>query len=338
MKLPAPYPNVSVIILTFNGERYIDSLLESLSDQSFPKKQIEIIVIDNASTDNTLAIVQNKYPHIKCVALEKNVGFACGNNLGLQYARHDFLVFLNQDTVCHRDWLGALVAGIADSGNIAACTSNIIPPDADEFDAMDRQAVFKSLYYCDLSPFGYGRFRKNSNARLVFTKILSGCSFAIRRETVNELGYLFDEQFWMYAEDTDLSLRIHNLGRRICAARDSVVFHLHHNGIRFKKDRLTLSAGAIMNRVYAFFKNMDAVEFLLFLPLLFFGGIFKILEFPLTPSRKALFFIPFGIFSMACMLLALFHLPKFAAGKRLVMKQRRVTGFPILKQVLKHGL
>lgn len=331
-------PNVSVIILTYNGERYIDSLLESLSDQSFPKAQMEIVVVDNASKDNTLSIIQKKYPHIKHVALKKNVGFARGNNIGLQHAQHDLLVFLNQDTVCHRNWLSAMVAAMSDSGNIAACTSNIIPPEADEFHALDRQAGYKTLHYCDLSPFGYGRLRKNSRSRRVFTKILSGCSFAIRRKTVDELGYLFDEQFWMYAEDTDLSLRIHNLGRRICAVRDSVVFHFHHNGIQIKKGRLNLSAQAIMNRVHAFFKNMDTMEFLLFFPLLFFGGIFKILEFPLTRSRKALLFIPFGLFTMACMLLALLDLPKFAAKKRRVMKQRKVTRFPILKRTLKHSL
>lgn len=332
------YPSISVIILTYNGERYIEALLESLSDQSFPKEQLEIIVVDNASTDNTLSIIQTKYPHIQKVALKKNVGFACGNNLGLQYAQHDFLVFLNQDTLCHRDWLRGLTAAMHDSGDIAVCTSNIIPPDADEFHAMDRQAELNSLYYCDLSPFGYGRFRKEKKAKCVFTTILSGCSFAIRRETVDELGYLFDEQFWMYAEDTDLSLRIHNLGRRICAVRDSAVFHLHNSSVKIKGDRLNLAARAIMNRVYAFFKNMGVMEFFFFFPILFFGGIFKIFELPMTASRKALLFIPFGLFSMACMLLALVNLPKFATKQRLVMQQRRVTEFPILKKVFKQNL
>ena len=203
---------------------------------------------------------------------------------------------------------------------------------------MDRQAELNSLYYCDLSPFGYGRFRKEKKAKCVFTTILSGCSFAIRRETVDELGYLFDEQFWMYAEDTDLSLRIHNLGRRICAVRDSAVFHLHNSSVKIKGDRLNLAARAIMNRVYAFFKNMGVMEFFFFFPILFFGGIFKIFELPMTASRKALLFIPFGLFSMACMLLALVNLPKFATKQRLVMQQRRVTEFPILKKVFKQNL
>ena len=324
------YPDVSVIILTYNGVKYIERLLESLSDQSYPKERVEIIIVDNASTDNTISIVRNKYPHVKQIVLEKNYGFAGGNNLGLQYARHDFLIFLNQDTVCHRDWLSGLMDWMLKIKNIAACTSNIIPPDADEFHVMDRTSRLNHLYYCDLSPYGYGCYRKNRGTQCVFTKILSGCSFVIRRETLAELGYLFDEQFWMYAEDIDLSLRIYNLGKRICVVRDSVVYHSHNSDIKIKKSRLNLSAQAIMNRVYAFFKNMDGVEFFLFFPLLFFGGIFKIFEFPMSISKRALYFIPFSLFSMTCMLLALVNLPGFAKRRRLVIRNRRVKGLSIL--------
>jgi len=141
----------------------------------------------------------------------------------------------------------------------------------------------------------------------------------------------------MYAEDTDLSLRIHNLGRRIGVVRDSLVYHLHDSDITIRKNDLYLSARAIMNRIHAFFKNMGGLEFILFFPFLFFGGIFKIFEFPLKTSEKVLYFIPFSLFSMVSMLMALPALPKFAAKQRCVMKGRCVEGFPILKLVLRAG-
>ena len=330
-------PNVSLIILTYNGSQYINALLDSLYDQSYPRDRMEIIVVDNASTDNTRSIVKNKYPFVKCITLPENIGFAAGNNRGLQYAKYDFIVLLNQDTICHRDWLKGLMNKMLEDKSIAACSSNIITTKIADFSEINRQLPFNSLYYYDLSPYGYGCYRIKTGKRFFFTKLLSGCSFMIRRQIISELGYLFDEQLWMYAEDTDLSLRLHNTGRKFCAARDSVVFHLHNSEIKFGRDTLRLTAKAIMNRVYVFFKNISTLEFILFFPLMLIGGVFKIFEFGLPTSRKVTFFIPFGLFSMLCMILALFGLPRYAAGKRKIMKNRCDKGFSLLKLLLKHS-
>lgn len=328
-------PRVSIIILTFNGEKYIDNLLSSISVQSYPKDRMEIIVIDNASIDKTVAIVESKFPQVKCIALEKNIGFAGGNNKALNYVKNEIIVFLNQDTVCHRNWLKALINGIFRDESIGACSSNIIPVDMHTLQNINQKLPPEELYLCDLTPYGYGRYYKLQKTSFVFSKILSGCSFAIHKQTVDELGYLFDEQFWMYAEDTDLSLRIHNIGKRICVARDSVVYHLHNNDVKVKKSHISFSAQAIMNRVYAFFKNMYNIEFILFFPLLFLGGILKISELQISNLKKVLYFIPFSFFSMVCMFTALFKLPKFAVNRKLVLKSRVPNGLAILKLVLK---
>lgn len=336
--LQEKFPNVSVIILTHNASKYIKTLLESLHGQSYLKERMEIIVVDNASTDNTLSIIQRNHPDVKLVALDKNKGFAAGNNEALKYATYDFLVFLNQDTICHRDWLKGLMLGFLENKGVGACTSNMILHNTEEFRHMNRYSSSSSLYFYNLSPFGYAHYCKDTKNRFVFPKILSACSFAIHRETVAELGYLFDKDFWMYVEDTDLSLRIHNLGLRICAAKDSVVYHLHKSDIQPNPWRLHLVVRAIMNRVYTFFKNMGGLEFFLFFPILFIGGIFKIIESRMRPYQKAVYFLPFALVSMTCMLLALFQLPKYAAKRRLVLKKRRVKEFDILKLVLNKRL
>lgn len=329
-------PNVSIIILTYNGENYIETLLNSLIVQSYPKDRMEIIVIDNASTDQTVRVVQNQFSQVKCITLQENLGFAGGNNKALKYAKHGLMVFLNQDTICHRDWLKALVKGMLQNKTIAACSSNIVPCNPDDFKKVDLLSKLDAIYFCDLSPFGYGRFYRRYKTPYVFTKILSGCSFAIHRKTVNELGYLFDDKFWMYSEDTDLSLRIHNIGRQTCVVRDSIVYHYHHNDFQINKKKIYLSASAIMNRVCAFFKNMSLLEFVLFFPILVFGSVFKIFEFPISPFRKALYLIPFGLFSNLCSLLALPMLPGFVKKRRNILNNRQVIGLPILKLVLKH--
>ncbi|MGB5750666.1 MAG: glycosyltransferase, partial [Desulfobacterales bacterium] len=283
----------------------------------------------------TLSIIRQNFSSVKAIALEKNIGYAAGNNQALLHASHELLVFLNQDTICHPGFLLSLVNIMETDKTLAACNPNIMTPEAEGFGTMAATFIPESLYLCDLVPFGYGQNRIINGKSIFRTKLLSGCAFIIRRETISRLGYLFDDQLWMYAEDTDLSLRIHNMAQNICAARDAVVYHLHKSNMNLEKGRMLTAAGAIKNRVYAFYKNMSGLEFFFFSTFLFFGGIFKIFAFPLTGSRKAIYFLPFGLFSMACMLTALFQLPRFEAKKRRIMEQRRIPNFALLKLILK---
>ena len=328
-------PHVSIIVLTYNGSDHIKPLFNSLMDQSYPKDRTEIIVVDNASTDKTLDILKENYPSVRVVSLEKNIGFAAGNNRGIVYAKHDLLVFLNQDTVCDADFLKSLVRVMVADKTIAASNPNIVPLESEHVGSIDRTLYLNALHLCDLSLFGYGRNRRLEGKAIHDAKLLSGCAFIIRRDVISKLGYLFDEQLWMYAEDTDLSLRIHTIGERICAIRDSLVYHIHDRSMAPKLRSIHLAARAIMNRVYVFFKNMGRLEFLLYFPVLLVGGNFKILEFPLSRSRKAVYFLPFGVFSMACMIAAIFNLHKFAEKRREVMRRRRFKGFPTLRFTLK---
>jgi len=330
-------PQVSIIILTYNGSGYVKPLLNSLLEQSYPKECTEIIVVDNASTDKTVDIVKENYPSVSVISLGKNVGFAAGNNRGILYARHDLLVFLNQDTVCDPDFLKGLIDVMAADKTIAAANPNIIPLRPEHAGAIDTRLYGNVLHVCDLSVFGYGRYRLFTGKALRDTKLLSGCAFIIRRDVVSQLGYLFDEQLWMYAEDTDLSLRIHALGKRICAIRDSFVYHIHNRDTALRYGSARLAATAIMNRAYVFYNNMGKLEFFLYFPLLLVGGNFKILEFPLGRVRKVIYFLPFSFFSTACMLAAIFRLHKLAAERRIVMKRRPLGRIPILKLIFQRN-
>ena len=333
-KIDPSLPPVSVIILTYNGAAFIAQLLQSLADQTYPKDRLEVIVVDNASTDDTVSIVRRARGAVKLVALGKNFGFAAGNNRGFLNARHDLMVFLNQDTICHPTMLETLVNVMLDDHTLAACNPNIMTPNPSDVDAIDMQASPGSLYLIDLSPYGYGKYRTFTGQPLRYHKLLSGCAFIIRRQTVSKLGYLFDERLWMYAEDTDLSLRIFSLGQRICASRDAVIYHLHPTNAAVDKRRLRLAAQAIRNRVHAFFKNMNGLEFVIFLPFLLLGGNFKVLEFSLPTAKKIIYFVPFSLFSMTCMFLALWQLPRFVIAKGFRPGRRPRSDLSLLKRIL----
>jgi GT2 family glycosyltransferase len=152
------------------------------------------------------------------------------------------------------------------------------------------------------------------------TLLVSGCAFIIRRETVEQLGYLFDQNIWMYAEDTDLSLRLLRLGKKLCVVRDAVVFHLHGSDFGHDSDSLKKAYGAIHNRVYVYLKNMRPVEFFLFFPIMVMGGGFKLLELRMPHSHKALLFVPFSLFSFAAMMIA------FTAHVISMIKRKRQMG------------
>jgi GT2 family glycosyltransferase len=329
------FPRVSIIILTYNGSEYILPLLKSLSEQTYPLNLVEIIVIDNASTDNTLKLIQDNYNAVKIIPLKKNLGFAAGNNQGYLNARYDLLVFLNQDTICHPDFLKVLVGKMLEDKSLAACNPNIVPAKPSSSIPTDRNLPIHSLHLCDLSPYGYGRNRIIPEKHFFYTKLLSGCAFIIRRAIVKNLGYLYDDQLWMYAEDTDLSLRIHRSGLKIGAVKDAVIYHLHDRNEALNRNRLALAARAIMNRVYIFFKNMETPEFFFYCPFLLLGGNFKIFEFSMPTIKKIVYFIPFSLFSMVCMLSAGFRLNRFASKRRQILRNRHTGRFSILKLVLK---
>ena len=298
-------PYVSIIVLAYNGCRFMQSLLTSLLDQTYPSSRREIIVVDNDSKDGTLSYIKTNFPEIKCIALPENVGFAAGNNIGYRHAKYDYIIFLNQDTICHRNWLTGLVRPLLDDRRIGACASNIVPVDPQKAAGIDRKSRINTLFYCDLSPFGYGRYHEKEKVSHMPTLLVSGCSFIIRRETVERLGYLFDQDLWMYAEDTDLSLRLLQLGKKLCVVRDSVVFHLHGSSTIDNPRNIKKAYGAIHNRVFVYLKNMPLVEFFFFFPVMVLGGGGKILQLNMPHSHKALLIIPFSIFSWTAMLIAL---------------------------------
>ena len=103
----------------------------------------------------------------------------------------------------------------------------------------------------------------------------------------------------------------------------------------FKADAMLLASKAIKNRVCVFFKNMGDLEFILYFPFLFCGGIFKIFEFHFSAFKKMIYFIPFSIFSMSSMLLSIVDLSRYRMKKKMVMAKRFESGFLILKLIFK---
>jgi GT2 family glycosyltransferase len=123
-RLSALMPLVSIVVVNFNGLHFLNSLISSLLIQSYP--HFEIILVDNASSDQTVSFVKENFPAVRLIESKRNLGFAGGNNLGIQAARGDLIALINSDTVVDRDWLYYLMETIQSDGNIGAVGSKIL--------------------------------------------------------------------------------------------------------------------------------------------------------------------------------------------------------------------
>lgn len=117
---------VSIITVNYNGKRFLPSFFSALQDLSYPKNKLEVIFVDNASTDGSVTYVKENYPWVKIIQNNKNLGFAEGNNVAIRKARGNYIVLLNNDTVVDRNWLLELVRIAQSDAGIGATTSKML--------------------------------------------------------------------------------------------------------------------------------------------------------------------------------------------------------------------
>ena len=218
--------SVSIVIPHWNNVDVLSECLESISNTDF--ENFETIVVDNASTDNSVASVRSNYPNVKLIENDKNYGYAGGCNIGAEAASGDFLIFLNNDTVQEKDWISNLIKTINSDDKIAAVQPKILNYyDRNVFDYAGGSGGHMDIY---CFPFARGRifsFQENdegqyNNKEKCFWS--SGTCFMVRRELFQKAGG-FDESFFAHMEEIDLCWRLYAMGFEVWVEPDSVVYH-----------------------------------------------------------------------------------------------------------------
>jgi GT2 family glycosyltransferase len=102
-------PEATIIILNYNGAQYLSDCLDAIKSQTYPTEFFEVIVSDNGSTDGSLELLTNKYPWVRILKNNCNLGFASGNNAAIKEARSQYIILLNNDTKPHINWLESMV-------------------------------------------------------------------------------------------------------------------------------------------------------------------------------------------------------------------------------------
>jgi GT2 family glycosyltransferase len=203
---PTTAPFFSVIIPTFNGRRFLETLLPALERQRFA--DFETIVIDDASSDDTVAWIEAHHPAVRILVNRRNEGFARSCNIAADAAYGRWLVLLNNDTEPEADFLAELAQAVCTYPDAAILAGKLLL-----FDQRTRLHTAGDLLSADGIPRNRGVWEEDRGQYDEVTAIFGGCGggSAFRRDLWQALGG-FDEEFWMYVEDADFAFRAQLLG------------------------------------------------------------------------------------------------------------------------------
>ncbi len=207
----------SVVTVTYNSASYVEECLDALGRQE-TEGAFEIIVVDNGSMDETRELVRTRYPEVTLIETS-NRGFGTGNNVGAARAQGKFLAFINPDTVPAPDWLAELTKPLKQK-KLRICTSKILLMDnGKRINTCGNQLHFTGFGF----PNGFGRPAEAYHG-INSVDGISGAAFAIRKSTFELIGG-FDEDFFLYCEDTELSWRARRHGCEIMLVASSQLAH-----------------------------------------------------------------------------------------------------------------
>jgi GT2 family glycosyltransferase len=211
-------PTVSIVIVSHNGRQHLEACLNAVAAQE--AIDAETIVVDNGSTDGTAKWLGSAFPWVRVLWLEKNRGFAGGNNAGVREARGRYVALLNNDTIPSPGWLRALIDGINETSGFALVTSRIVYMHDPEVIDSAGDGVVRSG----------GAFKRHHGAPASSAATseevfgICGAACAMPRRVFNDLGG-FDEDFFFSHEDVDLSYRARLRGYRCRYVAEAVVRH-----------------------------------------------------------------------------------------------------------------
>lgn len=212
-------PLVSVVIVNWNGRRWLEQCLPTVAAQTYPR--LEIIVVDNGSTDGSVAWLAQSWPDVRVLPLAANVGFAPANNRGIAAARGALILTLNNDTLLEADCMAQLVAAMADAGIGMAAPQILLWRDPARLDSAGIEVDWAGFAW----QRGHGQAAKTADApQDVFGP--SAAAALYRRDLLCALGG-FDDAFFAYYEDVDLAWRLQRAGWRCRYAPAARVRHWH---------------------------------------------------------------------------------------------------------------
>lgn len=267
---------VSIIVLNWNGKKFLKNCLDSLQKVTY--SPLEIIVVDNNSKDGSQEFVKTNYEKVILIENKENYGFAKGNNIGFEISKGDYILILNNDTIVTPNFLSSLIKDFENNPKIACLQPQIRLSENKQL--LDGVGAFLTptgfLYH-----FGYLKDRmltKYNKKMKIFSA--KGACMLLRRKVIEKIG-LFDDDFFIFFEETDLCFRLWLAGYFVMYEPKSVIYHFGGGDTTFSNSyqhekRAYLS---MRNMIYCYIKNFGTINLLTILPMFILVNIFLVVYY-----------------------------------------------------------
>lgn len=266
-------PKVSVILLCYNGKKFLDKCVSSLINQDY--LNYELLFVDNVSTDGSTDFVRENFPEVKIVGLmPPNKGFADGNNRAIKFASGEVLLFISHDTYVEKNFISEMVRHHKNKKTI--CTPRIMSMQNPEY--IDDIGGKLNILGYPTAIFHGERYDKKKHGRSQSVFSPCGAAFLMDKKLFEELCG-FDESYYMYMEDQDLGWRARLEGVEVVSVPSAVVYHFLS---------ATLGKSPVKyyylerNRYTTLLKNYSSTTILLLSPLFIFFELFTLLTYAIT--------------------------------------------------------
>lgn len=316
---------VSIIVLNWNRKQLLKRCIDSLRAQTY--SACEIILVDNGSQDGSAAYIRENFTDVRLIENEKNLGFCGGNNVGIRHSKGDYIALMNNDAVMDPNCVAEMVKTIERNKNIGAVATKILLEDKPTH--LDAAGIGICL---DGLSIGRGRMEESSlyeeEAEVFF---VSDCVSLYRREMIDDIG-LYDEDFFAYAEETDLGWRARLKGWKTIYNPRAIATHSHSSTLgAYSPFKVFLVE---RNRVWVAVKNLPASYLIKGLGYTFsryfyqacsvFTGKGAAGEFVKTMPKWQLAWILIKAIAAACA-----GIPKMLVKRREILSTRRISNADI---------
>jgi len=287
---------ISVIVLFYSGERWINACLDSLENQTLCRSCYELILVDNGGSTPSVEKHVGKL-NTQVLRFEKNFGFAGGNNRALPHAAAELVLLMNQDVVVHTRCLEELLTAFQRHPQAGLISANMLMVSKkDEINPLGALPGIMGFY--NLSRLGYAVYgTRHTKEALVPIEFASGNALCFRKGILSEVeNYLFDDRLESYAEDLDLSIRLKKTKWKMFVRPRAIVYHYRDEAFAGSPlEMLRKLFHVSSNRLLVYYKNLSLKAFLLKLPGLALGIPFKVGRTDGDPGFKLInFFVALG--------------------------------------------
>ncbi len=299
-------PLVSVVILNWNGRSHLIKCLASLEKVTY--KPLEIIVVDNNSSDDSTLIVKKKFREVRLVQNKLNRGYSGGNNDGIKASKGKYIFILNNDTEVEMSFLEPLVKLMEADVSVGCVQPKLVYGD----DHMLLNAV--GSYFTSTGFLYHYGYRKDAGDRRYNTRLTiysaKGAAMMLKKSALERVG-LYDEDFFIYFEETDLCHRLWLSGYKVIYEPTSVIYHFEAVDTHKQMTNDFIMYLSYRNRIASFIKNLSFLSILRLFPVLFVFYLVSCVLYPAAVFRAILNNI--------------WELPKVLKKRRLIQKERKIS-------------